>query len=143
MVIRQEKKKRKYFGTRSWGAGNIKNRRGAGDRGGVGKGGRKHKFTSIVVYEKYNVGRKGFTQWGKKKLKETDLYGISKLAVKAEGNKPTVELRGYKVLGDGSIERPVIVKASGFSKMALEKIKKSGGEAIVYGTEAKEEKKAE
>ncbi|MGC8710117.1 MAG: uL15m family ribosomal protein [Candidatus Micrarchaeia archaeon] len=142
MVIRQEKKKRKYFGSRSWGAGNIKNRRGAGDRGGVGKGGRKHKFTHIVVYEKYNVGRKGFTHWGEKKLKEMDLQGVSKLAIKSGESRPTLELRGYKVLGDGNMEKSAIVKASGFSKRAIEKIKKSGGEAVVFGEAVHEDKEA-
>jgi len=34
------------------------------------------------------------------------------------------------VLSDGILSKPVIVKAAAFSKLAEEKIKKAGGEAI-------------
>ena len=40
-----------------------------------------------------------------------------------------LELRGYKVLGGGMLARPITVKASGFSKKAMEKIKQAGGQA--------------
>ena len=52
IVVVRVKKNRKYFGSRSWGAGNIKNARGAGDRGGVGRGGRKHKMSYYWVYDR-------------------------------------------------------------------------------------------
>lgn len=39
MVERQKKRNRKYLGTRQHGVGNKKKARGAGTRGGVGKGG--------------------------------------------------------------------------------------------------------
>ncbi|MGB9732826.1 MAG: uL15 family ribosomal protein [Candidatus Micrarchaeia archaeon] len=132
MVVRHEKKNRKYHGTRSWGAGNIKNRRGAGDRGGVGRGGRKHKYTYLVVYEKESIGKKGFNPFKRRELKEIDLDQISKLASKSGEEKPSIELRGYKVLGDGALEKAVIVKADGFSKKAIEKIKSKGGEALLF-----------
>jgi large subunit ribosomal protein L15 len=131
MVVRHEKKNRKYHGTRSWGAGNIKNRRGAGDKGGVGRGGRKHKFTYLVVYERERLHKKGFKPWKKKELKEIDLEQLNKLAIKSSEQKPTIELRGYKVLGDGTIEKSVVVKADAFSKRAIEKIKSVGGEALL------------
>jgi len=131
MVVRHEKKNRKYHGTRSWGAGNIKNRRGAGDKGGVGRGGRKHKFTYLVVYERERLHKKGFKPWKKKELKEIDLEQLNKLAIKSSEQKPTIELRGYKVLGDGNIEKSVVVKADAFSKRAVEKIKSVGGEALL------------
>jgi len=131
MVVRHEKKNRKYHGTRSWGAGNIKNRRGAGDKGGVGRGGRKHKFTHLVVYERERLHKKGFKPWKKKELKEIDLEQLNKLAIKSSDQKPTIELRGYKVLGDGNIEKSVVVKADAFSKRAIEKIKSIGGEALL------------
>ena len=131
MVVRHEKKNRKYHGTRSWGAGNIKNRRGAGDKGGVGRGGRKHKFTHLVVYERERLHKKGFKPWKKKELKEIDLEQLNKLAIKSSEQKPTIELRGYKVLGDGNIEKSVVVKADAFSKRAIEKIKSVGGETLL------------
>ncbi|MGC8662230.1 MAG: uL15m family ribosomal protein [Candidatus Micrarchaeia archaeon] len=134
MVIRHEKRNRKYHGTRSWGAGNIKNNRGAGDRGGVGKGGKKHKFTYIVKFEKETIHKKGFVPWNREKLLWINLDKISKLASKIGGEKPTVELKGYKVLSDGNLEKPVIVKAEAFSKKAQEKIKSAGGEALSFTT---------
>ncbi|MDE1825481.1 MAG: uL15 family ribosomal protein [Candidatus Micrarchaeota archaeon] len=131
MVIRIQKRTRKYLGARRWGAGNIKNARGAGDRGGTGKGGRKHKWTSIVKYAPERIRSKGFANKNPSLvLKETDIYSISNLANASEDAKPTVELKGYKVLSDGMLDKPVVVKAAAFSKAAQEKIKKAGGEAI-------------
>jgi large subunit ribosomal protein L15 len=129
-MVKRIKKSRKYFGSRSWGAGNIKNRRGAGDRGGVGKGGRKHKMTYLIVYEKESLVHKGFAPWRKKELMEISLDALSKRAEKSGDQKPTIELRGYKVLGDGKVTKPFIIKASGFSKNAEKKIKEAGGEAV-------------
>ena len=45
MTVRKRKRKNRYLGQRSHGAGNTKNRRGAGNRGGRGKAGsHKHRF---------------------------------------------------------------------------------------------------
>ncbi len=45
MAVRKRKRKNRYRGHRTHGAGNTKNRRGAGNRGGRGKAGsHKHKF---------------------------------------------------------------------------------------------------
>lgn len=129
MVLRI-KKRRKYLGNRRWGAGNIKNARGAGDRGGVGKGGRKHKMTYLLVYEKESLVHKGFAPWGRRTLEIIDLNGVSKKAAGMQESKPTVELRGYKVLGGGKAAKPMVVKAEGFSKSAERKIKEAGGEAV-------------
>ena len=129
MVLRI-KKNRKFFGTRRWGVGNIKNARGAGDRGGVGRGGRKHKMTYLVVYEKESLVHKGFAPWRRKSLEIIGLDAISKRASKLSEAKPTIELKGYKVLGNGKLTKPAVVRASGFSKSAEEKIKQAGGEAV-------------
>jgi hypothetical protein len=69
MVVRKEKRKRKYFGTRRWGVGNIKNARGAGSRGGTGLAGSglgtgsKHKFTYITAHAPELIRKVGFTPW--------------------------------------------------------------------------------
>ncbi len=129
MVLRI-KKKRKYFGSRSWGAGNIKNHRGAGERGGVGRGGRKHKMTYLLVYDRDSLYRKGFAPRRRSKPEVIDLDGVSKKASAMEERMPTLELSGYKVLGNGRLAKPVIVKAEGFSKSAEKKIRDAGGEAV-------------
>ena len=125
MVLRQKKRSRKFLGARRWGAGNIKNRRGSGSRGGVGRAGKKHKFTRIVKYERERMHQKGFSPLNSSKLNVINLTDVSKAAQE----KNEVELRGYKVLGGGLLTKPINVKASGFSKKAMERIKQAGGQA--------------
>ncbi|MEM3839217.1 MAG: uL15m family ribosomal protein [Candidatus Micrarchaeaceae archaeon] len=129
MVLRV-KKNRKYFGTRTWGWGNKKNRRGSGSRGGVGRGGRKSKWTRTVKYERERIHTPGFVPPRREKLREISLGRISSIARKAAGEKPTLEFNGYKVLSNGSLSKPVVIKATSFSAKAEEKIKQAGGEAV-------------
>ena len=133
MVVRQEKKNRKkYMGTRHWGVGNIKNARGKGSRGGVGNAGsRKQNFTYMTAKEPWMLSKKGFTPWDQKQRKEITLREIDLMLKNSKDEKATIELGGYKVLSNGTISRPVVVKAYGFSKQAAEKIKSAGGEAVV------------
>ncbi len=138
MVVRKEKRSRKYLGTRRWGMGNIKNARGAGDRGGVGgAGARKHNFTHMVVYNRHLMHKKGFTKWDQHKLDEINLDQISKMFASAKDN--TLELNNFKVLSNGSLSKPLTIKAAGFSKKAAEKIKAAGGTAVAL-REAKKAK---
>jgi len=130
MVQRSKKRYRKYLGTRRWGGGNIKSRRGKGSRGGVGKGGTKHKWSYTVVYAKETIGKTGFKPWQRKTFEEIDLYTISNKAEAATEQKPTIELKGYKVLSSGRLSKPAVIKATAFSKKAMEKIKSAGGEAV-------------
>ena len=133
MVVRKEKRNRKYLGTRRWGVGNIKNARGKGDRGGVGRGGKKNKWTYVTAKTPELIRRVGFTPWKRKKLKEISLRNID--AMITNGSSDTFEFRNCKVLGNGSLSRPAKIKASGFTKSALEKIKSAGGEAISIQTQ--------
>ena len=128
MVVRARSKSRKFLGTRTWGAGNKKNRRGSGSRGGIGRAGKKHKFSRIVKYEPERIRKKGFKPWKQARLSE---ISVGELAMQAKSsNSKELMLRGYKVLSSGSIDMAVTVKASGFSKKASEKIKQAGGEAV-------------
>ncbi len=129
MVVRSKDGSRKYLGRRSWGVGNIKNARGAGDRGGVGKGGKKHKWTRTVL-DMSQVGKHGFTRWGKTKLNVINLDVLSTRAIQSKEAKPVLELRGYKVLSSGTLTKAAQIKATAFSKKAAEKITAAGGEAV-------------
>lgn len=129
MVLRI-KKKRKYFGTRSWGVGNIKHARGAGSRGGVGRGGRKHKMGHLLIYERESLEHKGFVSRKRNRLEVISLGVVSKRLEKLQGEKPTLELRGFKVLGGGRLLKPAVLKADSFSASAEAKIKEAGGEAV-------------
>ncbi len=129
MVVRKEKRNRKYFGTRRWGKGNIKNARGAGDRGGVGNAGaRKHNFTWMTAKAPWLIKRKGFTKWRPQILEETNLGRINAMK---EGEDGYITLKGYKVLSSGTLERAIRVKATAFSERAAGKLKEKGGEAIL------------
>jgi large subunit ribosomal protein L15 len=132
MVLRSKKRYRRYLGTRRWGGGNIKSRRGKGSRGGVGRGGTKHKWSYTVVYEKERIGKTGFKPWQKKTHQEIDLNSVSSKVEEAKGEKPIIELKGFKVLSTGKLSKPAVVKATAFSKKAEEKIKAAGGEAVKF-----------
>ncbi len=128
MVVRKDKRLRKFFGSRHMGMGNIKNGRGKGDRGGVGRANlRKNKFTWVTAKAPELIRTKGFHRWGAKKLSTISLREVSRM------NKSEVELPGYKILGNGMLEDKTTIKASAFTKSAKEKIEKSGGEAIKIG----------
>ena len=137
MVVRKEKRNRKYHGTRSWGVGNIKNARGHGSKGGTGKSGRglgtgsKHKWTHTTAYTPELIRKVGFSPWRRKELKEITIREIDKRLAEAKGT--AIELEGYKVLSNGVLTKPLKISASGFSKSAEEKIKSAGGEALVIG----------
>ncbi len=126
MVYRRNKRSRKYLGMRSWGVGNIKNNRGKGSRGGVGKGGGKHKFTRTVLHG--SLKKVGFSPYRRSRRLEINLDEISRRLQK-DGSK-SIELRGYKVLGGGRLSLAASIKADSFSKGAEEKIKAAGGEAV-------------
>jgi large subunit ribosomal protein L15 len=135
MVVRKEKRKRKYFGTRRWGVGNIKNARGAGSRGGTGLAGRglgtgsKHKFTYITAHAPELIRKVGFTPWNKKKMEAVSLREVERMLSK--GKERTITLENCKVLSNGTLTSKATIKAAAFSKGAQEKIKAAGGEAIV------------
>ena len=133
MVVRKQKKNRKYLGTRRWGVGSIKNARGAGDRGGIGEVNRlrKHDWTYITAKRRDLIKQKGFAPPKKARYEEITLERINAMG------KSSVELPNHKVLSNGAIDKPIVVKAAAFSKMAAEKIKGAGGQAITMGEETK------
>lgn len=146
MVKRQGKRNRKFNGSRNHGKGNAKNRRGKGNKGGWGRAGTgKHRFSYVTRYERdfmAHGGRFGFASLKKQRTPVSNLYEIESLALagKLENRegKAYYEFAG-KILGTGSITKPVRVLALSFSKGAAEKIKKAGGiaETIAQKPEAK------
>lgn len=136
MARRHKKRSRKYLGNRSWGGGNIKRRRNKGSRGGRGMyaGGHKHRWSWILRYEPEHFGRHGFVSPTSERIEIINLRDISALAdagrLKTENGRHVAELGSAKVLGNGRLRVPVVVKARAFSKAAEEAIKKAGGEAV-------------
>lgn len=87
------------------------------------------------------IPKRGFTNEFKK---EFQVVNLSSLARFAEGTvvSPAELLKeniikgdniAVKILGDGDISKPLTVKAHGFSKSAVEKIKKAGGTIEILG----------
>lgn len=121
---RHKKKVAKLRGKRTHGGGFSKNRRGTGSR----MTNRRTYTTNIAHVRKYQPWRlvqKGFVSRFKR-MKAVNLNDICKTS---DGKE--ISLPECKVLGGGELSRPIIIKAGAFSKKALEKIKKSGGEAVL------------
>ncbi len=131
-------KKRKYAGNRSFGGGNAKNRRGKGNRGGVGRAGfHKHNWLRTIKMGETNKrdrGESGFFHVSKSFAEIT----LSKLSLQAfngkfkqEGGLYVVELPKHKVLSNGSVTQKLDVRAHAFSAKAKEKIEAAGGKTTV------------
>ncbi len=113
-------------GKRTHGKGNTKNKRGAGNEGGAGRGGSfKHKVTKYQVV----IGKRKLISprlGPKVKLVTITLHDLNKYLKTSD----TVDLKvlGFdKILGTGNINKKVIIKNAQVTKIAREKIEKLGG----------------
>lgn len=142
MVRRVKSKYKKYLGSRTFGAGNTKNRRGKGSRGGKGyAGAHKHRWAWILKYEPDHFGKHGFVN--KNASPKLECINVREINDKATAGK--LEKSGSmfvfnfpgKVLGSGSISVPVHVKAVAATESAKKKIEAAGGklEAKIVGAE--------
>lgn len=144
MARRKERKWKKFLATRTWGAGNTKNRRGKGSRGGKGyAGSHKHRWAWILKYEPDHFGRSGFVNKNAKpKLDATNISTIASQVLggklKKEGSMSVFEFDG-KILGAGELSMPVHVKALAFSESAKAKIEKAGGKIELKGSKLQKE----
>ena len=125
--------------THKWGA--KKRHRKSGNRGGFGKAGTgkraAHKKPTILkLYGNSYFGKFGFFSVTRKKVNAINLEEIAKLVpkLKKEGDFYIFDANasGYnKILASGKLDHKIKISCKTFSKNAIEKIKKSGGEAIV------------
>jgi len=134
MGKRTKKQKSKFLGHRSFGRGNVKNRRGSGNRGGRGKAGlHKHKFSWVTAYEPDYFGKYGFTRQNKKTMAVLNLYEIDRRAqlnkLEKKNGKFYFEFKG-KILGSGNLTLPVVIKALAWSNTVSEKVKKVNGDIL-------------
>jgi large subunit ribosomal protein L15 len=141
MVVRREKKRRR--GERTY-HGSHKKWRGGGSRGGRGEAGmHKHKWSYTVKYEPEHFGKEGFAR--PKKVKTINLSELEKILpklmekklVEKEGEMIKINLKkiGYnKLLGAGSVSKPLIVEAEAFSQSAIKKLEAAGGKAIIISS---------
>jgi large subunit ribosomal protein L15 len=122
---------------------------GKGHDGQLSRSGKKHYawFEGGQMPLQRRVPKRGFNNYTKKEyqvinvslLEKLGLAEINPEVLKKEGAITRIE-RPVKVLGTGDISKAVKVTADAFSGVALEKIKKAGGEAIVRTLPLKKDK---
>jgi large subunit ribosomal protein L15 len=132
MTRRKGTQKKGYLGHRTHGRGNVKNRRGSGNRGGRGMAGMcKQKNTWAVKYAPGYFGKHGFVRPNRKGGKVTHLYDINQKALcnklEKKGGKYHFDFEG-KVLATGSVTVPLVIRASAWSKNVEKKLGEAGGQ---------------
>ncbi|HSB47081.1 MAG TPA: uL15 family ribosomal protein [Candidatus Bilamarchaeum sp.] len=132
MSRRKEGQKKGYLGHRSHGRGNVKNRRGSGNRGGRGMAGvDKHKWSwAVKHFGGSYFGKGGFVRPGAKRGITVNLYEINQKAVanqlEKKGGKFHFDFEG-KVLGSGQVTLPLVIRAQSWSKNVEKKLGEHGG----------------
>ncbi|MCS3924762.1 uL15m family ribosomal protein [Methanosalsum natronophilum] len=136
-------KTKKYRGSRTCGGGTSKNRRGAGNRGGRGKsGGCKHH--NVRAMQRGNIfGKSGFKR-PQSQLNYVSIVNVGEIdelsdelledgLAKMEDGAYHINLSDIgieKVLGDGQVNKNLVITAEKFSRIAREKIEVAGGKCI-------------
>ena len=111
----------------------------AGNKGQLSRSGRKQYFgfEGGQMPLQRRVPKRGFTNLFRKEYAVVNLGALNRLEGEITPERLVKEglvkklLAGVKVLGDGELTRPIVVKAHRFSKSALEKIARAGGRAEV------------
>jgi len=147
MKLKKKRKSKRMrghgMGTHGWGA--RKKHISSGNRGGKGMSGTGkmagHKKTLVVkLYGAGNYfGKQGITSKATER-RHNEVINLNSIErdyekLKARyGNKEGVlELKEFKILGDGDIKIKVHIRALAASKSAVEKIQKAGGKIEVTG----------
>lgn len=145
MRIKKRRKSSRFRGTHTHGRGFKKKARGSGHRGGKGLAGTgkradQRKTLVLNLYGNDYFGKdKVLRKKPKIKLEAINIKDIIQnlnsyiKSDKAKDSKETIEinLKGYKILGDGEANKKLRITASAASKSAHEKIKKAGGEILI------------
>jgi large subunit ribosomal protein L15 len=140
----KDRKVRKQRGSRTHGWGQIGQHRAGGGRGGHGKAGLdKHKWTYVIKHDPTYWLKKGFvsTRTLGKKVNIINVGKLDDLADKQESEKKLekkdkkifldLESLGFdKLLGNGEITKPVLVKVASYSEAASKKLEEAGGEIL-------------
>ncbi|MFZ1970849.1 MAG: uL15 family ribosomal protein [Candidatus Nanoarchaeia archaeon] len=151
-MIKTHKKRKtgKYRGKRmgTYGRGARKKAKGSGHRGGKGMSGTgkradQKKTLVLKLYGNSYFGKQGVTS-RKTQRDKSDRVNIQDIEMNLENYiskgiaKKTqkgfeIDLKSYKILGEGETKNKFFIKAKSASKSAEEKIKRNGGE-IILGT---------
>ncbi len=147
MIKTKKRRKSSRFRGSNTNRCGFKNKgKGSGHRGGFGMAGtgkRADQRKSLIInlygndyFGKDKALRRGHVP---KKSDEINLRNISsnldsfvkKGIAKESKGQYDINLKGYKILGEGDVKLKLVIKASAASKSAMDKIKKAGGDIIV------------
>ena len=114
---------------------------GRGSKGAKSRSGNKRKsgFEGGQMPIQRRVPKRGFGNPFKEEFQIINLSDIEGRDFESEIDPESMKKAGIikklrlpiKVLGDGEISKPIVVKANAFSRSAVEKIEKAGGKAEV------------
>ena len=143
MKTKKRKKSSRMKGRKmgTHGSGARKNKRNSGHKGGKGMSGsgKRADHKKTLITKKYGhgyFGKKGITSKKTQKDKR-ERINLGQIELNLEkhgkkiGDKWEIDLKNYKILGEGEINNKLIIKAKEASKSAREKVKKFGGEIIL------------
>lgn len=146
--IKRRSKRTRLRGSRTAYWGNRKKHKGTGMRGGAGMAGTGKKAGQKKTYILKNFpdyfGKKGMGRKSEKlevinveDIEKNIENFIRKGKAKKIGKGIELDLKNYKILGDGDVKEKLIIKAQAISESAREKIEKAGGEIIIEGNSEK------
>jgi len=147
MRLKKRNKRSRFRGTRlhGWAAKKHKGKGSKGGKGMAGTGKRAdHRKSWTLVYMPNYFGKQGVTSKSTERTKNPilNLNDVEARFHKMKGKSDVLNLKGYKILGDGNIKSKVKVHAMAFSKSAKEKIEKAGGEVVVVENKSHEPKES-
>lgn len=132
----KRKKASRIRGSHTCGRGGKKKARGSGHRGGFGMAGTgkraDQKKTLILNLKEKYFGRGSL----KAKPKKFDVVNVGELEKIANGKKD-IDLKNYKILGEGEIKIALTINAGRASSAAVKKIEIAGGKVILAEKEIK------
>lgn len=148
MRVKKRRKSSRHAGSQTHGRGAKERTRGSGNQGGkgwAGTGKRADQKKTLVIHLFGNqyFGKDKTLRRGNKPRKP-DVINLSELQErlphliakkKASESKGvyTVDLTGYKLLGDGEIATKIQITASAASASAIGKVEKAGGKIVIVG----------
>jgi large subunit ribosomal protein L15 len=134
------KKKRKRVG-RGMGSGRgYTSGRGANGQNARSGGGVRPTFEGGQTPLFRRLPKRGFNNIFKKQYNEVNIYQLNRFDENEEvtpeklvehGVIDSIAKSGIKILGQGELEKSLVVKANAFTKSAKEKIEAAGGKAEV------------
>ena len=136
MVVRRRKKVRKLRGSKTHGYGSKKKHRGKGSKGGKGLAGSKdHKKQMVLMQDPEHFGKIGFKRGmypsikrKRERKKVITLKQLDILASKLGKDEINLLELGYKkVISNGTVTKPIKIKALYVTERAREKIEAAGG----------------